>query len=401
MMPTSNYDTFIHRARELSGRLLACRQEVLDVLCKYETFTTANDEIERSLETLDGFEEEFSRLASVVHDLRVTTFFPLNLPLYSLILFAVAPSAFSERVYVRAPILMQTILQELLAVIDLPRYYPNILVKQCSRGEFMDVYVKSADVVIFTGKYENGIDIQKQCPQALFIFNGGGVNPAVVYADANINDAANKIYEMRTFNSGQDCAGTDAILVDEKIFPAFFDQLKQNIASAEVGLYGNRTTEIGPVLRDEYIDNLQDFLQAESENIIYCGGIDTSTNIIQPYVIKKSLADHHGEFHEFFAPIFYILTFKDESEVKLLLASKEVKTYSMYVTYFSYEDHLGNLTFAKVLKNKIVNDVERGNEEYGGYGSRANFVSFNDRTIARPILISREIDSFVLKNELL
>jgi predicted nucleotidyltransferase len=47
------------------------------------------------------------------------------------------------------------------------------------------------------------------------------------------------------------------------------------------------------------------------------------------------------------------------------------------------------------LKDLIVHDVERGVEEYGGYGSGASAISYKGITVSKPILIPREIHTYL------
>lgn len=64
----------------------------------------------------------------------------------------------------------------------------------------------------------------------------------------------------------------------------------------------------------------------------------------------------------------------------------------MYLSIFGDNPELeAKLTFGKILKNKIVNDVECGNEEYGGWGAKANFILYGDTKLVQPVLISRDL----------
>ena len=53
-----------------------------------------------------------------------------------------------------------------------------------------------------------------------------------------------------------------------------------------------------------------------------------------------------------------------------------------------------------ILKNQIINDVEQGNEPYGGYGPKANYVSYDGISYSRPLLISHEIHNFIKNRSL-
>lgn len=395
---SDTYKDFLKNSETLANRIESQFDEVLGVLLHYETLTTAKDEANRSIETLNGFRDEFDSVNTAEDQLHVSTFFPLNLPLYSLVLFAIAPAAFAEAVHVRAPANMLPILNELATILHLHDLFPAVHIFKSERADFLNHYVKQSDVVLFTGKYENALAIQKECPHALFLYNGSGVNPAIVYEDADVELAADKIFEMRTFNSGQDCAGTDAIFVSSKVVERFTQKLISLCNNAVVGEYGSTLTEIGPILRSQYISELKGFIAAESDHVVLDGSIDDTRNLVSPFIFKRDLRDHTGEFHEFFAPVFNILTFEEEEEVLSVLASPPVKEYSMYVTYFSQRRHLDNIRFARLLRNQIVNDVESGNEAYGGYGSKANFTSHDGVVESKPILISAEITEFIRSN---
>lgn len=393
-----NYEHFFSNIDSLKDKIIQEQSRLTDLLIQYEPLNTVQDELERSLEALDGVRAEFSTINVNIHDLKMATFFPLNLPLYSLVLFAVIPSAFADRVLVRAPSIMNSVIEQLVNMLDLKNIFPEVRIKNVHRSIFLNLYANSADIILFTGRYENAIKIQQQCPHALLLFNGGGVNPAIVFEDADVSLTANKLIEMRIFNSGQDCAGTDVIFVHENVRDEFVNLLNTHLDNVIVGSYGNPATQIGPILRKEYIDGLEEFLGQEKAHIIRKGSIDKELGVVHPYVILKSADEHTNGFHEFFAPVFYILTFKTSEELTKLLLQPQVQDFSMYVSYFGNNPIVQEITKAKLLHNLIVNDVERGNSEYGGYGEKANFVAFGDTIASRPILISREVNDFYIND---
>jgi acyl-CoA reductase-like NAD-dependent aldehyde dehydrogenase len=396
----NKYESFLKQAAKLADLLENQKDNLIAMLGEYEPYDTASDEIERSITALRGVNVEFSNLSSKVDDLSICTFMPLNLPLYSLVLFAIIPGAFSEKVYVRFPEIMRDITKIISETLDITSLFPAIKIKNSSRATFIELYAKTADVILFTGKYKNALIVQEQCPNALFIFNGGGVNPVVVCEDADVDLATNKVFEMRTFNSGQDCAGSDAIFVHSNIADEFIKGIEQKISSVKVGSYGDPSVDVGPILKREYVEQITGYLASESQNVRLLGKVDIEKSIVHPTVLVKNINEHTGGFHEFFAPIFYILVFEHDHEVTQQLITREISDYSMYLSYFSSQDRFSHITSVKLLKNSIVNDVEQGNKEYGGYGSKANFVAFGKDRICRPILISREIDNFYLEEKI-
>lgn len=387
-------EEFYQRVDTLCQTIRENKQSIKNFLCVYEDAATAEDEIERSISTLQGLRDEMKEYSRPALGLKAAVFFPLNLPLYSLVLFAVAPYFFVKEVFIRCPEVMTEVLGMLSEVIGLSEAFPNIKLVHCSRTTFLYKYVKKmSDIVIFTGKYQNAVTIIEQCKDKLFIFNGSGINPVAIFSDANVALAAEKSYKMRTYNSGQDCAGPDVFFVHNSVREQYISKLTDKVEQAKCGPYGaNSKVEIGPILKDGYINEVSRFLDKEAEHIIVEGNV--SNGIVTPHIVGKSVTEHQGEFSEFFAPIFYLLFFDTEEEVTSLLKSNKKRM--MYISYFSERERFSDIDFATKIKDQIIDDVEQGNHQYGGYGSESNFVYFDDAYHVRPILISREINEYVL-----
>ena len=62
-----------------------------------------------------------------------------------------------------------------------------------------------------------------------------GCNPIVASPDADLDLVVRKTVEAKLFNSGQDCAGPDAILVHRSIADRFIAMLKTQLSSTKVG----------------------------------------------------------------------------------------------------------------------------------------------------------------------
>lgn len=393
MMHTNDFTV---KVNELATLIEINKDEIVSILANYETYTTAKDETERSLITLRGLGKEMSRVKTVKKANIISTFFPINLPLYSLVLFAIAPSYFADIVYVRVSGHIGPVLQELSEKLGLKELFSNIELKSYERKRFSDECVKKSDIILFCGRYENALAIREDNPDALFIYNGSGINPAIVTSDVDVDMAVGRIVEMRTFNSGQDCAGTDCIFVEQSIRDMFLEKLYSQLSKLKSGQYGDKSVDIGPIIRSDYVKILEGFLDDNRSNVVYEGSI--GENIVTPFVISKDISEHVGEFTELFAPVFYVLTYDSLSQVVDIL--EQHRESSMYISLFSQQEidpvEFKRLTkIAQVLRNKIVNDVEQGNIAYGGYGIKANFVAYGSDIMVRPVLISREIDKYL------
>jgi acyl-CoA reductase-like NAD-dependent aldehyde dehydrogenase len=387
------FETFFDICDSLAQTIEVKKSELIQLLTHYETHETAEDEILRSIEALSGMRKEFSGIKTPLENLSIATFFPLNLPLYSLILFAIAPSAFAQHIFLRPPEVMHEVLHKLWDFLELPSLFPNISLKIVPRHIFVSLYAADADAIIFTGKYENALNIHEKCPEALLLYNGSGINPFLLFENADISLAVKKAVEMRCFNSGQDCAGPDAFFVPASLAGDFTAQLEAALKSVNVGDTTNPTTDVGPTVKVAYIDELKKWLTKHKEYLVYGGSIDTEKRLVQPSIVRKRLeAGAKEEFHEFFAPFFYVLVYESDQILEETLTSPTFKDRGMYISVFGDNPQIeAKLDFVKILRNTIINDAERGNEEYGGYGAHANFLLFHSQKIDQPVLISRDL----------
>lgn len=395
---TSEIDYFYKNCTSFTKKIQDNQPVLIRLLSEYETYATATDEIERAISTLKGATDEFSTIEEPLGGLTITTFFPLNLPLYSLVLFAIMPSAFAKSVYVRPPEVMREMLEKLWVFLNMEELFPQISLKNVPRHIFLQLYAAESDVIIFTGKYDNAIDIHKACPQSLMLYNGSGVNPILVCEDADLAFAANKSVEMRCFNSGQDCAGPDAIFVPSNLVDKFIKNLTEKIESSEVvGDTKDPQTTIGPTIKQSYISSLKDWFKDHQKLIVFGGDIDEKQHLVQPTIIRSNVKNQIGkDFHEFFAPVFYILAYDNDSDLQQVLSLPAFSNRGMYISIFGNNPKIEKtLKSVRILKNKIVNDVEQGNTEYGGYGKQANFTLWKGKKAVHPILISREIHNLL------
>lgn len=390
-MKQNNKKNILELCQKLTKRIEEKEQSLINLLLDYESFETAKDELFRAKDCLDNIEKEMDYLtAKKVKSM--CTFFPVNLPLYSLVIFALIPSFMSEKVFVRPPQLMAKLVKDIITTLEIEDLFPNVYTVEMERGMFRDAYVSVADVVLFTGKYENAMELQSVCQNALFIYNGAGVNPVVVTESADLELAIRKTVEMRTFNSGQDCAGSDAILVHRNIAKKFVDLLKIHIRDVKVGDYHDHENTVGSIVKQDRLPELKEFFDAQKKYLVDGGRIDLENGIVYPTLFVEKMEEISSlHFTEFFAPVFHVLIYSSEEDLKKYFLTQYYKDHAMYISLFGESPFVQSVSNSIILNNRIVNDVERGNDPYGGYGEKANFIIYKGKKIKRPLLISKEI----------
>ncbi len=371
------------------------KDALVKALTRYESHETAQDEIWRTLDCFKNISKELDSLAYGRVDL-ICTFFPVNLPLYSLAIFAIVPGFMADELIIRTPVLMRDLLRQLWEILSLKELFPHIKLVDMERHIFNEAFVSAADTVLFTGRYHNAKEVHRMTSNALFIYNGAGANPVVVAANADVALAVEKTIEMRVFNSGQDCAGSDLIFVHEKIAGAFMKKLVSELRQVKVGEYSDREVRVGRIVKADQLRAVQEFFDAHAASIVNGGEIDMDTSIVHPTVIKADIRDTASfSVTEFFSPVFYVLVYRTDADLDRYFSTQGYLDHAMYVSLFGETPYVSRLPSSVILHNKIVNDVEHGYLAYGGYGPRANYVSYHGKQYARPILISAEIADYL------
>jgi acyl-CoA reductase-like NAD-dependent aldehyde dehydrogenase len=367
------------------------KNDLIDILTDIETYKTAVDEIDRSIFCLQNVEKQIDYLCSKKVDI-CTAYLPQNQPFYSMILFAVIPSLMCNSIYVRPPVLLNNIYKKISMFLDID----NIFVINCSRSSFYKNYVINSEVIIFTGKLENAKSIVSKLPKnVLFIFNGSGCNPVIVKSSAAINDdLISKVVSTQTYNSGQDCMAPSAIFIDSQISDIFVAKLVNSVNNLAVGKNSNHDTDIGPIIDKSALVNVNRYISRSK--VLFGGDICLSKKTICPTVLLFSSIDDLPQT-ELFAPIFCLYIFKKIDEIEKYFTFDWVRENCAYVSVFGHGPINIKLGKEILLCNNVLDSIDNGFSEFGGFGEGSSFIYINGMQESKPVLISREISIYAEK----
>lgn len=387
--PRNQYLSEVVAAHEFASHLESRWDDLRAVLVEQESHETATDELERSVSALRGLHREMHNLREA-HVGDVSAFLPINLPLYSLVLFAAVPSLMADRVFVRSPAVDPEWLRKVFDASGMADYFPRVGIFDLQRRDFLDHFVARSEVVLFTGRYMNAVQVQRSCRNAKFVFNGAGVNPIVIGPRADLGSSLDRIITTRVFNSGQDCAGPDAFLVHSSVAEEFVGSACDVLRKIPVGDYGDPSVRVGRILNPGPIPELVTRLQQLRASTVLEGAIHPEEQIVEPTMIVRPIGDH-DRLVEFFAPVFYVLIYDNDRELAEFFSRKEYRQYAMYASLFGAPLLPEISAHSNPLVDLTVLEVEHGNQPYGGWGSKANFVATGDRLTVGPVLVSSAI----------
>ncbi|GAW87415.1 aldehyde dehydrogenase (NAD+) [Bathymodiolus platifrons methanotrophic gill symbiont] len=367
------------------------QDELVDVMLEYEPYEAVIDQVTRSISCLEDIRAEFEDFDFELN--KYATFLPVNLPLYSIVLFALIPSLYSKQVFARPPKASEETVKKIVSIIGSHISLEKITIASFSRADFLD-RISDSDVVCFTGTHKNALNVRKKLQKkTIFLFNGAGINPLVVTSSAEIDLAVKKAVNVKCFNSGQDCAGPDAILVHSSLKDEFVRKLKEEVSLITVSsnYKDNRDARVGPLMDPEGTSRTGKFLEKFRMFLEYGGEIDYRQSIVFPTILVSRI-DEYCNYTELFSPLWFVHEFSTESELNDYFSHDTYINHCMYASIFG-SDVFDSSIIGKsiILENQSIHDVEDGNLEYGGYGSMASSISYDKKTIVKPILLSHDI----------
>ncbi|MCO4887877.1 aldehyde dehydrogenase A, NAD-linked [Cupriavidus phytorum] len=139
---------------------------------------------------------------------------------------------------------------KLVAECDLPPGVFNLVGGGRDAGATLAGH-SGVDLVSFTGSVGTGVHIMLAAAPNLTRVNLelGGKAPAIVLASADLDLAANAIYNSRILNSGQVCNCAERVYVERSVVPAFTEKI---VALMKAATFGDplvdRTVTMGPLV---------------------------------------------------------------------------------------------------------------------------------------------------------
>ena len=150
----------------------------------------------------------------------------------------------------------------------------------------------------------------------------GGKSPNIVFADANLEDAANGAVSGIFAATGQSCIAGSRLLLQESIHDAFLEKLLAIAKTARMGDPMSPDTQIGPVTtRPQYEKVLGyiDIAKKEGAKLLLGGGPATRAECGKGWFVEPTVfADVNNKMRiaqeEVFGPVLSVIKFKDEDE---------------------------------------------------------------------------------------
>jgi aldehyde dehydrogenase (NAD+) len=177
--------------------------------------------------------------------------------------------------------------------------------------------------ISFTGSTATGLKIQEAATKSNLkrvTLELGGKSPAIVFDDADIPTAIFWSIVGITSNTGQVCAASSRLYVQDTIMDSFMTQLKaafEGIASTLGADPQAPTTQFGPVIDRVQFDKVMAFIEAgKKDTEVLVGGVEHKKqgHYIAPTIFLNPDEDSSILQEEIFGPVLCAKSFKTEDE---------------------------------------------------------------------------------------
>ncbi|MFY9783332.1 MAG: aldehyde dehydrogenase [Acidimicrobiales bacterium] len=180
--------------------------------------------------------------------------------------------------------------------------------------------------ISFTGSPATGRAIGVAAAKNLVPFTAelGGKGPFVVYADADLDLAAEKAATMYD-DAGQVCLAGTRLIVEETIRDEFLDRFTAATERHVLGDSRDHVTTISPLIHPDHLARVEGFVErslANGDKLVFGGERLRRDGLwFEPTLIEPSSNDAEIVQHEVFGPVLTIQTFDHEDEAIALANS--------------------------------------------------------------------------------
>jgi len=170
--------------------------------------------------------------------------------------------------------------------------------------------------VVFTGSTRVGKEILRGCAEQIkrVTLELGGKNANIVFADADLEQAAASAPGAVFDNSGQDCCARSRILVQRTVYDRFMALLEPVVRGWRVGDPWDPASEMGPLISAAHRAKVASYVP-EGAPVAFRGSAPEGPGFwFPPTVLAPVPLDAPAFREEIFGPVVTVVPFQDEAD---------------------------------------------------------------------------------------
>jgi len=165
----------------------------------------------------------------------------------------------------------------------------------------------------FTGSTEVGQEVMRGAASTIkrVTLELGGKSANVVFADADLEQAATAAPYAVFDNAGQDCCARSRILVEASAYDRFAELLVEATRGVRVGDPEDDATEMGPLVSAAHRETVASFVEGEP---LFRGDAPDGKGFWYPATLVEARPGDRIARDEVFGPVAALIPFSDEAE---------------------------------------------------------------------------------------
>jgi len=287
-------------------------------------------------------------------------------------------------------------LVEALEEAGMPRGIVSIATGGAALGEAL-IASREVRMVSFTGGFATGEKIAKSAGLKRLAMDLGGNAPVIVLDDCDIDDAIDGCVSGAFWAAGQNCIGTQRVLVQSSVYEEFRTRFVARTQALAVGDPASPRTDVGPMISAPAAMRAQRVVeQAVDQGArVLCGHVRDGA-LYAPTVLEDVAFDCALWTQEIFAPVV-VLQRVDSLQQALQLAN--APEYSLHAGIFT-KDLDAALAAAEGLEaaGVMINDssdyrfdaMPFGGFKYGSLGREGVRFAYEEMTQTKVVCIRRK-----------
>jgi acyl-CoA reductase-like NAD-dependent aldehyde dehydrogenase len=170
--------------------------------------------------------------------------------------------------------------------------------------------------IAFTGSTEVGRGIAEGAAATIkrVTLELGGKSANIVFADADLDEAASSAPPAVFGNAGQDCCARSRILVERSAMDEFMGTLEAAVKSMSVGDPLDEGTEMGPLISADQRETVSGYVNGDAPVAFRGSAPDGPGFWFPPTVLAPVSNDDRPAREEIFGPVACVIPFEGEEE---------------------------------------------------------------------------------------
>lgn len=166
----------------------------------------------------------------------------------------------------------------------------------------------------FIGSAKVGWWLRSQLPPGTrCALEHGGSAPVIIAADADLDDAAQRLVKGGYYHGGQVCVSSQRILVDSSVKEEFLEKFTPLVEALKVADPQAKDTDVGPLIHPDEVIRVHEWVEEAIASGATCvtGGSAISETAYQPTILDSPSLDVKVSKQEIFGPVTVIYAFDD------------------------------------------------------------------------------------------